>query len=110
MKRALSIGLLTASGIGFGAWNVSAAPIAPPPAPAEATSTAEQVQRHRHYRERRYSRGYRHYSGPRHYYGPRYYGYGPYYRDYYYGGPSVSIGVPFFNLHVGPRHRYYDYW
>jgi hypothetical protein len=110
MKRALSFSLLTAGAICFGAWNAAAAPIAAPPAPAEANSTAERVQKHRHYRERRYHRHHRHYSGPRRYYGPRYYGYGPYYRDYYYGGPSVSVGVPFFNLYVGPRHRYYDYW
>lgn len=109
MKRLLHIGLLSAAAIGLVAMSASAAPLTPPAAFAEAASKAEQVQHRRHYHRRHYHRHHRHYHGPRAYYGPRYYGYGPYYRDYYYGGPSVSIGVPFFGLHVGPRYRHY-YW
>lgn len=72
---------------------------------------AEQVQHRRYYRGGRHYYRHRYYA-PRAYYGPRrYYGYGPYYRDYYYyGGPSVSVGVPFLDLHIGPRYRHYRYW
>ncbi len=107
MKRLLLAGLLSLAPAGLLATSASAAPLVRQAVPTEAASTAEQVQHRRHYRDGR--RHYRHrYYAPRAYYGPRrYYGYRPYYRDYYYGGPSVSIGVPFLDLHIGPRPRYY---
>ncbi len=111
MKRALAVGVLTVASIGFTALSASAAPLPRPSAPAEAATTAEQVQHRYYYRDgRRYYR-HRHYV-PRAYYGPRYYGYAPYYRDYYYGAPGVTIGLPFVGVHVGPRPRrhYYGYW
>lgn len=110
MKRLLLVGLLSAGAMGLAASTASAAPLTRSATPSEATSTVELVQHRRHYRDgRRYYR--HHYYGPRAYYGPRrHYGYRPYYRDYYYGGPAVSIGVPGFGLHIGPRRGYYGYW
>lgn len=110
MKRALAVGVLTVASIGFGAMSASAAPLPRPSAPTEAASTADKVEYRRHYHRRYYAP--RAYYAPRRYYGPRYYGYAPYYRDYYYGGPGVTIGLPFVGVHIGPRPRrhYYGYW
>ena len=104
MNRILSFGILSAAIVSLSALGVSAAPFAPPAAPTEAASQAEQVK-HRHWR-------HRYYVGPQAYYGPRYYS--GYKRNYRYRGPFVygGVGVPFVGLSIGGgyHHRHYRRW
>jgi hypothetical protein len=109
MNRVLSIGLMSTAIAGLSAFGVSAAPVSPHSAPAEAASQAVQIQHRHHYRRHHHRHGYyhrRYYDGPRVYYGPRYYG--AYYRDYDYYPPYAygGVGLPFISLGFGHRHHH----